>query len=481
MHLPKAYDVDEEKHPGSSRDGADKIITKEASSPLSDGSETNSPHPDLPRSDSSAYISSASLGPEASSSLPPSQALDRCRSNDPPPDGGLVAWLQVLAALLVNTLTWGYASAFGVFQLHYVQALDLPASQVSWIGSIQVFLTFGSCVFSGRLADAGYCRSTLAVGTFLAVFGTFMTSLATTYWQILLAQGVCIGLGLGVAFMPAISVISSYFKKRRSFALSLSAVGTSLGSVSLPSVIQYLTPKIGFHWAVRCVGLIVLVFAVIANLLLKPRLAPRKTGPLIEWGAFRELPYLFFSVGSFFYYYALYFALFYINSYARNVIGFSTTDSVNLLIILSGMGIPARPIAGYISDRFAGPLNVFTFTTIALSVLLFGWSGVSTRGGMYAFSVVYGIIAGTNQGTFVAGLASMNKDPRKMGIRFGMIETLSSFATVAGAPTAGAIIDRSHGRYLYAQIWGGSVMAAAFTFFLACRMTITERRWMVKV
>lgn len=230
----------------------------------------------------------------------------------PPPDGGRTAWLQVLATHLINAMTWGYAAAFGVYQLYYVETLGLPASQVSWIGSVQIFFTYVICAVSGRLSDAGYTRETVAVGTFLAVFGTFMTSLATTYWQIFLAQGVCIGIGLGVAFMPAISVLSSYFEKHRAFALAVSAVGTSVGSVTFPAMIQYLTPQIGFPWAVRCAGFVALTMAVIANLLLKPRLPPRKSGPLFEIKAFSELPYLLFSMASFVYFYALYFVFFYV-------------------------------------------------------------------------------------------------------------------------------------------------------------------------
>ncbi|KAK5993252.1 MFS-type transporter [Cladobotryum mycophilum] len=412
---------------------------------------------------------------------PETSAPDEDFDDDEPPDGGLTAWLQVVASLLVNAMTWGYASTFGVYQLHYVQTLNLPSAQVSWIGSVQVFLTFATCVFSGRLTDMGHARPTLAAGTFLAVFGTFMTSLAHAYWQIFLAQGVCVGIGLGLAFMPAISVVSSYFKKNRSFALALSAVGTSIGSTSFPAMIQYLTPQIGFHWAVRCAGFLVLFMAVMANLLLRPRLAPRKVGPWFEWAAFRELPYLLFSMASFIYFYALYFGFFYINSYARNIIGFSTIDSVNLLLITNAMGIPARPIVGYLADKYVGPVNIFIVATAVISGLLYSWIGVTTRTGMYIFSVFYGLSIGANQGTFVAGLASLNKDPRKMGIRFGMIESLSALATLAGAPTAGAIIDHTGGKYFWAQIWGGTVMAIAFVIFLACRMVSTGWKWRVKI
>lgn len=210
-------------------------------------------------------------------------------------------------------MSWGYPASFGVYQLYYVDTLGLPAAQVSWIGSCQVFLTFGACAFSGRLSDAGYARETVMVGCFLAVLGSYMTSFCSQYWQIFLAQGVCTGLGLGISFAPAVSVASSYFKKNRSIALSIAAVGTSVGGLVFPSTIQYLIPKIGFRWAARCAALVALVICTGACALLRPYIPGRKKGPLFEWTAFKELPYTLFAAGSFLNFYGIYFGQFYVS------------------------------------------------------------------------------------------------------------------------------------------------------------------------
>lgn len=238
--------------------------------------------------------------------------LVRAESASEPPDGGLVAWTQVLAGNLVNCISWGYPATFGVYQLYYTDTLQLPDAQISWIGSVQLFLTFVSCTVSGRLADAGYVKTTLAVGSFMVILGTFMTSIATQYWQIFLAQGVCIGFGLGIMFMPPLTVISSYFKEKRALALAIAATGTGMGSVIFPAIIQYLIPKVGFGWAVRVSGFVALIICGVATTVLKPRLKPRKAGPWVEWSAFREGPYVLFMMGAFFTFWALYFGFFYV-------------------------------------------------------------------------------------------------------------------------------------------------------------------------
>ncbi|KAI5461189.1 major facilitator superfamily domain-containing protein [Mariannaea sp. PMI_226] len=395
-----------------------------------------------------------------------------------PPDGGLVAWSQVLTSLLINSLAWGYPASFGVFQLYYEETLGLPSSQISWIGSCQTFLTFAVCGPAGRLVDAGYTRETMLAGSFFAVFGTFMTSLCKEYWQVFLAQGVCTGIGLGVIFMPAVSVLSSYFKKKKAFALALAAMGTGVGSLIFPSTLQYLIPQIGFPWAVRCVAFVALTMVGLANAMLKPYLAPRKSGPLFEWDAFTELPYLFFSISGFLNFYALYFGFFYINVFARNIIGFTSVEAVSLLLIINGLSIPARPIAGYLADYHVGPINMFLSGQVLLGIMIFSWIGVTTRTGLYVFSAFFGFINGACQGTFVGANASLTKDPKKMGTRFGMIQTLCAVSSLAGAPSAGAIIDKSGGKFIWAQIWGGSVMMLAACFTLASRIASTG--WVLK-
>jgi MFS family permease len=274
------------------------------------------PNPDIEKSTPVTSQPATTATPSISDNAEPGDVVDEDgddEDEDDPPDGGLVAWTQVLAGNLVNCISWGYPATFGVYQLYYKDSLQLPQAEVSWIGSIQLFLTFLSCTFSGRLADAGYVKQTLAVGGFMVVFGTFMTSIATRYWEIFLAQGVCTGLGLGMMFMPPLTVINSYFKRKRAFALAIAATGTGIGSVIFPATIQYLIPLIGFPWAVRCSALVALFICTVATLVLKPRLKPRKKGPLVEWSAFREPPYVLFIMGSFLIFWPLYFGFFYVS------------------------------------------------------------------------------------------------------------------------------------------------------------------------
>lgn len=65
------------------------------------------------------------------------------------PEGGLKAYLTVLGASLALACTFGQLSAFGTYQTWYAthQLRHLPASTISWIGSLQFWVFFFSVCF----------------------------------------------------------------------------------------------------------------------------------------------------------------------------------------------------------------------------------------------------------------------------------------------------------------------------------------------
>lgn len=232
----------------------------------------------------------------------------------PPPDGGRLAWTQVLMGHLVLINGWGYLSSFGLFQSYYTSNLDATPSAISWIGSIQIFLVYLIGTFSGRALDAGHFHTTVRLGCFLQVVGIFMTSISTQYWQLFLAQGVCKGIGDGLVFCPTVSLVATYFSKKRSLAMAFTASGGATGGIIFPLIARQLLEPLGFGWTVRIMGFVVLFNSVIIALIARVRLPPRMTGPIFEWAAFREASYSLFCAGMFFNLWAVYFAYFYVST-----------------------------------------------------------------------------------------------------------------------------------------------------------------------
>src|ERR1700733_10775748 len=123
-------------------------------------------------------------------------------------------------------------NTFGAFQTYYVNQLleGTSPSTISWIGSIQTFTMMFVGVFSGRLLDAGYLRPQLCAGIFLEVLGLIMASYSTKYWELLLSQGLCVGLGSELLYMPGVAVPAQYFSSKVMLATGIVATGSSMGT-----------------------------------------------------------------------------------------------------------------------------------------------------------------------------------------------------------------------------------------------------------
>lgn len=95
--------------------------------------------------------------------------------------------------------------SFGVFQQYYENEL-LPnesAMAISWVGAINSALCPMLGCFSGPLFDAGYLRHLVIAGGALYILGLVMASISHEYYQILLAHGICVGIGMGTMFVSS--------------------------------------------------------------------------------------------------------------------------------------------------------------------------------------------------------------------------------------------------------------------------------------
>ncbi|KAH9906018.1 putative monocarboxylate permease [Xylariomycetidae sp. FL2044] len=398
-----------------------------------------------------------------------------------PPDGGFVAWMQVLCMHLVFFNTWGVANGYGVFQQYYLEALHRTESTISWIGSVQVFLLFFIGIATGRATDAGYFLPLFATGVFLQLLGLFMTSLATEYYQIFLAQAVCLGIGNGCTFCPALAVLSQYFKRNRAFSIGLAASGAAVGGLVYPVILDQLLfhRSIGFGWTLRVMGLVMLVTYLPCLVWLRPRLPPRKSGPWIDVSAFTELPFVLFSLGFFFIFWGLYFAFFYLGTFAREQLGVG--DTIYLLMILNGVGIVGRTVPGVFADRWVGALNAIVVLSAFTSVSVYCWAAVSSVGGLLAFTVCYGLLAASLQSLLPSAATTMTPDPSQAGARIGMILGFVGFANLTGPAICGALIRTQHGSYLGAQMFAATSILIGTCMIVATRIAKTGLVLRVKI
>lgn len=289
----------------------------------------------------------------------------------PAPNGGLQAWLQVVGGFGVFFNTWGLLNTFGVFQTYYEtgELFVESSSNISWVGSIQAFLVLMTGLISGPLYDRGLLRVLICVGSFMIVFGHMMLSLCTAYWQVVLAQGICIGLGAGLLFTPAVTVVQSYFSTRIGLAAGLAAAGSSLGGVIYPIVLYELVNKIGFPWSVRVMGFLNLATLIPPIVLLKQRVQSQRVRAMIDTSAFTDGPYLLFVFGALCGFVGLYTMFFYLSFYGLATRTVDAEMAFYVVPILNAASMFGRTLPNWLSDKI-GPFNVLVPGAFVCGVLV---------------------------------------------------------------------------------------------------------------
>ena len=162
-----------------------------------------------------------------------------------------------------------------------------------------------------------------------------------------------------------------------------------------------------------------------------------------------------------------------VGAFGLNVIGISYAQSVNLLMVMNGMGVVGRIIPNFLADRKFGPFNTIIPFAFITGLLVFFWALVDSPGGLYAFAVIYGLLSAVFQGLFPATMSSLTKDMRKAGVRNGMGFAIAGVAALTGPPIAGALVQVNGGNYRLAQMWAGSVVTLGGMVLVAGRISKT--------
>ncbi|KAF2270995.1 MFS general substrate transporter [Lojkania enalia] len=399
----------------------------------------------------------------------------------PPPDGGLHAWLKVLGGFLIYINIWGFTLAYGAFQNYYQHAFlsSSDPSAISWIGTIQAWLLITIGILSGPLFDLGFFRSMLYVGNFLVVFGVMMLSLCEKYWQVLLAQGLCMGLGAGLLYIPSLALVGIWFSRKRAIAMGIVMSGIAVGGVVYIIMFDRLAKRVGFAWAIRVLGLLALVSALLsfpALLSGSGMLArPRKARALFDKTALKDKLFILFTCSTFFNFLGYIVPYFYIPAYAQDKLGTSGSRAQYMLVISVAASFFGRLGSGVMA-HYLGSIVTWGLCSLTSGILGLCWITIESERALVAFSVLWGFFSAALVTLPSAAFASVTPDLSRLGTRLGMSWGVSSIATLIGAPIAGALLKTKTGRpdFLGIQLWSGIFLLSG-TLWL-CALWISARR-----
>ncbi|CEM30078.1 unnamed protein product [Vitrella brassicaformis CCMP3155] len=171
-----------------------------------------------------------------------------------------LATMVVVASWLVHFSTFGTRNTFGVFFPHLLAHFGTSRALTS------VVFSAGSCMMlfgfiNGALVRKYGQRRMAQAGAVIVLVGLVSSSFMTDLWQLSLTYGVIGGLGFGLSFMSAITILALHFDKNRAFATGLAVSGSGIGTLSLAPVFDALLVTLGWRNTFRvqaalCSGMI---------------------------------------------------------------------------------------------------------------------------------------------------------------------------------------------------------------------------------
>ena len=410
---------------------------------------------------------------------------------DLPPDKGY-AWVASFNCWLVMFNTWGCNAAFGVFLSFFLNNNVFPGAN-----RYDYALVAGISVAMGQVfaPPALICmrlfgvRPVVLFGAVLMCAGFVLASYAVKYWQLLMTQGVMVGISLAFAGAPLLTILPGWFLKWRAVAIGAALFGTGAGGVTYALAVNKMIQDNGD--TKLCFQMLAITCSVcigICVLLARTRTPVTAPGPrnwalikseihrMFQLRVFRQpkvmLIALWFTLSLFGYN----LMIFTLSPYAV-ARGMTQHQGSSLTAIMNGAQSIGRPLMGLAGDRY-GRANLTVLMTILLTVLMYGfWLPAHTYVQLIFFSIIVGCCVGVANVMNTVLLADM-VGPNDFLPAWAFVNSAPSPALLCSEVVAQALTDekRPSNPYKHTQIFAGCCFCAALILIFVLRQIAVKNK-----
>lgn len=367
---------------------------------------------------------------------------------------GFLGWRVVGASFAVLALAFGAAYAFPAFFDPLARAFPGSRGNVALVFAVCGCLFFVVGAGAGPLADRIGSRPVVTAGLLCVGAGLVLASFGQTLWEVLIAFGFGAGLGVGLAYVPAVSPVQRWFLRQRGRASGFAVAGIGVGTFVGPLLAAGIMEFADWRTAWLAIGIGVAVLGVLAAQFLidapdrvgqqpdgDAAPATDAAGPPPGWTlkpALRTKPFVVLYAGIAAISVPLFVPFVHIVPFARDL-GISQSTAV-LLASLVGIGsIAGRFGLGTIADRLGRRATMIAMF-LGLTLMLALWLVSGNAWLLAVFALVYGAC----YGGFVALVPAVIIDylgPRNAGAIIGALYTCVAPGTLLGPPLAGYAYD----------------------------------------
>jgi MFS family permease len=178
-------------------------------------------------------------------------------------------WYIVALTLVNQALALGVIIySFALFVVPWLNEFEISRSRVMLaIFAFQVSIGLLSPII-GRFLDIHSMRYLVLTGAVLMAAGLGLLSVSTEFWHIVVIYMTLLPTGMLLCgTLASQTMVSKWFTANRGFAIGLSAMGTSIGGLTIPLITTVLIDHFEWHGALLILAIVSLVVLIPLNYL----------------------------------------------------------------------------------------------------------------------------------------------------------------------------------------------------------------------
>jgi MFS family permease len=298
----------------------------------------------------------------------------------------------------------------------------------------------------------------MVCGTIIAGLGFLLLRTVTEPWQFYLYYGLIFSLGIaGIATVPNMTAVESWFDRGKSTALGITATGIGAGGIVMPLLAEGLISRYGWQTACACLaGILILVCIPVSTIIMRtPQERKVAPGPAQQEGlgvggatieqALKQKSFWLISLSAMLLYLGYMIGLTHQVAFAvdMRIDRVAAAGAVSVLCVFS---IPARigfGKLGDIVDKRYVMMVVAGLHAVAFAVLL----KTTNLAMLYGYSALLGVGVG-GLTTMLPGLAADYFGRRHFGAVYGALEMVTTLGNMMGPVYGGWIYDTTKSYYL---------------------------------
>ena len=175
------------------------------------------------------------------------------------PGTSIIGLTLVMQSISVGILIYSFA----LFVVPWIEEFGASRRDVMLAVMCSQLATGGLSPFAGRAMDHFRLKYVVSLGAVILGLGLVLVSLSDGLWLVILLYATVLPLGMVLCgTLASQTLITRSFPRKRGMAMGISAMGTSMGGLLFPAVVQALISDFGWRSTMRILGAITVIVIV---------------------------------------------------------------------------------------------------------------------------------------------------------------------------------------------------------------------------